>query len=128
MAANTAQRHLASRKPWKVQVSTANPNRDGSGTIETLATGTAAGTKIVLVRVVAEGATKKGVLRMFLSDGSTWDLYKEFLVPESAPTLEKPVFTVNEPMGEFVLDTGWLLGFSTQVGDVFNAFAQGGNY
>ena len=111
-----------------MEVSTADTTRDGSGTIATLVTAGNAGTLIELVRVVAQVATTKGMLRMFLSEGSNWDLYKEYPVPESAPTLDKTVTVVFDPLGIFVLPGGWIMGFSTQVGDTFNAFAHGGDY
>lgn len=128
MPANSTARYVVERKTWKVEVSTADTTRDGSGSIATLVTAGTFGTLIELVRVVSQAATTKGMLRMFLNDGSTWDLYKEYPVFESAPTLDRRVTVVTDPLGVFVLPSGWIMGFSTQVGDVFNAFAHGGDY
>lgn len=57
-------------------VSTANTGRDGSGTIATVITGVAAGTKISRVVVAATGDPADSIVTLFLHDGTTawyWD-------------------------------------------------------
>ena len=55
-----------------VQVGTANTNRDGSGTLGTLITGAAAGTRVFEIVAQAAESTTAGMVRIFLStDGGT---------------------------------------------------------
>lgn len=76
-----------------VQISTANTNRDGTGTIGTVATGpaTAAGNgvgkRINRVRIKAAGTTTAGMIRFYVSNdgGTTKRMITE--VPVSAITV-----------------------------------------
>lgn len=59
-------------------VSTANTARDGTGTIATIITGVAAGTRIERVVLKATGDPADSVVTMFLHDGTTAHLFDEF--------------------------------------------------
>lgn len=61
-----------------VDVSTANTNRDGTGTIATVITGVTAGTRIERVVLKATGDPADSVVTLFLHDGTTAHLYDEF--------------------------------------------------
>lgn len=58
------------------RVTVANTGRDGSGTITTVITGVAAGTRISRVVTQAEGTTAAGMLRLWLTidNAVTWKL------------------------------------------------------
>ncbi len=58
-------------------VSTANTARDGTGTIATVITGVAAGTKISEVVLKATDNPADSVVTLFLYDGSTYTLFDE---------------------------------------------------
>jgi hypothetical protein len=58
----------------------ANTNRDGTGTIVTLLTGTAEGTVIDRVRIKSIVTTTAGMVRFYLHNGSTAELIKEVVV------------------------------------------------
>lgn len=65
-------------------ISTANTNRDGTGTIVTLLSGGATGTRIDDIRIAAIAATTAGMIRFFLSlDGGTTNRLL-FEIPVSA--------------------------------------------
>lgn len=57
--------------------STANTNRDGTGTLATVFTAGASGSRIDYVRLQARVTTAAGTVRLFLSDGTNVNLLKE---------------------------------------------------
>ena len=111
------------------QVTAANTNRDGTGTIATILTAGAEGTLIEMVRVQAVGTTTAGMIRLYIHDGSNARLWAEILV-----TAITPSGTVEAWEGEYVptkplvLPTGYSLRASTHNAETFNVFALGGNY
>lgn len=60
-----------------VNVSTANTNRDGTGTVATLITGASTGTRIAEIVCQARVTTTAGMVRIFLYDGSTYRFFDE---------------------------------------------------
>ena len=68
--------------------STANTNRDGTGTVATLAAGVAAGTRVNSVTITATATTTAGMVRIYLSTdtGTTWRLIKELPVAAVTPS------------------------------------------
>lgn len=67
-------------------LSTANTNRDGTGTIVTILSGGASGTRVDDIRISATGTTTAGMIRFFLSlDGGTTSRLL-FEVPVTAVT------------------------------------------
>ena len=69
-------------------VSTANTARDGTGTIATVITGVAAGTRIERIVAKATGDPADSVLNIFLHDGTTAWLWDEIDIgnPAAAST------------------------------------------
>jgi len=63
-----------------VNIATANANRDGTGTVATLITGAATGTRIAEIVVQARVTTTAGMVRIFLHDGSTFFFFDEVSV------------------------------------------------
>lgn len=81
--------------PDIVQLTAANANRDGSGTMVKVATGTAAGIVTEQLRVTATGATTTGMIRFFLSlNGGTSKFFlTEAQVLPMTPTGTTQAFT-----------------------------------
>lgn len=131
MSANVAPRFKDPGKTWVGQVSTANTNLDGSGTIATIVTAGSNGSLIEMVRVKAVVTTTAGMIRIFLHDGSNARLYKEISVTPATPS-----GTVQSFEAEFmpdldaplVLQSGWSLRASTNNAETFNIFVTGGDY
>jgi hypothetical protein len=75
----------------RATVATANTNRDGTGTIVSIATGSAAGLKVSSVVTQPTVTTTAGMIRLFIStdSGTTWFLYDE--IPVSAVTVSGSV-------------------------------------
>jgi uncharacterized membrane protein len=68
------------------QLSVANTNRDGTGTLVDILTAAAAGTRVDALEIVAAGTTTAGVVRLFLYDGTNNRLFKEILVDAVTPS------------------------------------------
>lgn len=79
MAANTVQ-FTATPRMVVAQVSAANTNRDGTGTIVDLITGVAAGTRINKITIKAIVTTTAGMVRIYFFDGTNTRLYREVAV------------------------------------------------
>jgi hypothetical protein len=119
----------ATPKAALAQVSAANTNRDGTGTIVTVLTAGANGTRIERVKVKAVGATTAGMIRLYLNDGTNTRLLEEALVAAVTPsgiveTFEAE-FDFSRPDQMLVLPNGWTLRASTHVAETFNVIAIG---
>jgi hypothetical protein len=114
--------------PDLIQISTANTNRDGTGTAGTLTTGTTSGVVLENVVVTATGTTTAGMIRFFLSiDGGT----NKRLICERVVTAKTPSGTVNafsttvpELVGLVLLTTNTVLYASTNNAETFNILTQ----
>jgi hypothetical protein len=119
------------------QISTANANRDGTGTIATIATGPATaaaagvGERINRVTVQATGTTTAGVIRFYISidSGTTNRLICEKLVPAVTPSTSIPAFRmeVGELTGIILPGGGAaVLRASTNNAEAFNILVESG--
>lgn len=63
-----------------VNVATANTNRDGTGTIATLITGAATGTRVAEIVCKARVTTTAGQVRAWLFDGTTYRFLDEYSI------------------------------------------------
>lgn len=112
-------------------ISTANTNRDGTGTIGTVLTAGSNGTRLRGVAVKATVTTTAGMVRLYLHDGATSQLWKE--VPVTAltpsPTVEAFAAYLNEysnpELFPLVLPNGWSLRASTHNAEAFKVIAEG---
>ena len=115
-----------------VTISTANTNRDGTGTVATLITGVAAGTRIEAVRIAATGTTTAGVVRIFLHDGTTFFLIREELVPATTPSTTVAVFMREVVFGDqrplTLPSASWSLRVSTHNAEAFTVHAVGADH
>jgi hypothetical protein len=109
-----------------VNVSTANSNLDGTGTLATLITGTNNGTLIKSITVKAIGSSTIGMVRLFISTGGgTPTLFMEIPIPTSAQYNTVPAFTkkINFRGLGFLLGNGYIIKATTQVAQTFNLSA-----
>ncbi len=113
-------------------VSAANTNRDGSGTVVDLWTAGASGSRIENVAIRARGTTTAGVIRLYIYDGSTYFLIREYLVTAITPSTTVKVFEASENFSLLsnclVLQTGYKLAASTHNAENFNLIVMGGDY
>jgi hypothetical protein len=112
-------------------LSVANANRDGTtGTYVLITTGIKGGRRVNGVRITPLGNTAAGMIRFFLKPpGGSLEFYHEVEVLANVPTATAPVqpIDVDFPRG-LNLPLNWELHASTQNGETFNVFADGGDY
>jgi hypothetical protein len=116
------------------QISVANTALDGTGTLATVITGAADGTRISRITIKATGNTTAGIVRLFIADNATpanIRLWREVSV--TAITVSGTVTgfraEINLPAeSALVLPSGWSLRAGTHNAETFNVFAEGGNY
>jgi len=136
MAANP--QFLTTPKPGQALISTANANRDGTGTIGTVVTAGASGMELWWVKVKARGTTTAGMIRLFLHDGSGYrGLLAEIAVTAVTPSATIPTFESTLPLtvpvsGDSVmpltLPSGWSLRAATEKAESFDVIAAGGDF
>jgi hypothetical protein len=103
------------------QISTANTNRDGSGTIGTVISGASSGTRVDDLEIVATGANLAGVVRLYIHDGTNARLWREIIVPATTPSVTVPVFSVRlTDMAVILQNASWSIRASTNNAEAFN--------
>lgn len=110
-----------------VNIATANTNRDGTGTIGTLITGVAAGTRIAEIVVKAVGVTTAGMVRVYLHDGTTAFLFDEITVAAVAsPGAATQTTRVSVAYVNLILpNASWSVRVSTHNAESMNVTALG---
>lgn len=107
------------------QISTANSNLDGTGTIATVLTANSNGTLIKSVLIKATGDTSKGMIRFFIYDGTNTRLFFEVEVPEINQDSADTKSFETQVILDFKLEVEYQLRVSTENADTFNVFAEG---
>ena len=111
-------------------VSAANTNRDGTGTITALITGAAAGTKITSISAQAAVTTTAGMVRIFLSTdaGSTWKLFDELAIAAATVSASVKGTRITSTYTDLVLpDVNHKLGCTTHNAESIVVVALGGD-
>ena len=119
-------------------ISTANTNRDGTGTLGTVFTADTSGSRIDGIEIQATGTTTAGMVRLFVSDGTNHRLFAEVPVVATTPSATVPAFSafiqgnatglVNITPLPISIPTGWSLRASTHNAESFNVIAFGGDF
>lgn len=117
--ATTAQ-YAATVRTAQGQVSTANTNRDGTGTIATIFTAGSSGSRIDDIYIVATGTTTANVVRLFVHDGTNARLWREILVPAITPSVTVSVFNAALLSQGLILASSWSLRASTNNAETYN--------
>lgn len=129
---NRAPIYPASLRHGIAVISTANTNRDGSGTMGTVLTADATvGSRVVLVRVKATAATTAGMVRLYVHDGSNARLVHEIAVSAITPSGTVASFAAEwVPTGAdgLLLPAGYSLRASTHNAEEFVISAEGGDF
>lgn len=113
-------------------VSTANTNRDGTGTIATIFTAGSSGSKVNEIVLAATGDPADSVVVLYLHDGSTaWDFDEVDLGNPAAGSTTVSPYRVRRFYDNLNLPNGWSIRGSITVAltaGVVNIFAHGGDY
>lgn len=102
------------------QVTTANTNRDGTGTIATIFTAGSSGSRIDDIVIQATGTTTAGMVRLFLHDGTNARLWAEVPVSAVTPSGTVQAWTSQLLNLSLILANGWSLRASTNNAETFN--------
>ena len=125
----TAAQFTATPKVGVVVISTANTNRDGNGTLGTVFTAGASGSRIERVQIKAQATTTSGMVRLFVHNGTTAYLLTEIQVvpvtPSGTVSAYEATFVFD---GGLVIPTGYSLRASTNNAESFNVIALGGDF
>lgn len=116
----TSAQYASTVRAAVAQVTTANTNRNGTGTIVTVFTAGANGSRIDDISIDATGTTTAGVVRLFLNDGSTSYLWQEILVTAVTPSTTQAVWSYTLLNLALVIPSGWSLRASTNNSETFN--------
>lgn len=114
------------------QVTAANTGRDGTGTIVSVITGGASGTRIDSVQIVAAGTTTAGMVRLYLHDGTNTRVIDEIPVAAITPSATVQTFmatrqySLTQPV--ILPSSSWSLRASTHNAETFNVIAIGGDF
>lgn len=117
---STSAQYAATPRTAVAQVSTANTARDGTGTLATVFTAGASGSRIDDLTIAAVATTTAGMVRLFLHDGTNARLWKEIAVSAITPSATVPVFSSSLSNQALILQSGWSLRASTHNAETFN--------
>lgn len=105
-------------------VSTANSNLDGTGSLTSVLVGASNGTLIKSINIKAIGDTTDGMIRFFIQDAASANLFLEVPVKASRYSGISPAFEENIILN-MTLKAGYILKVSTQVAETFSIIAEG---
>lgn len=117
---STSAQYAATPRAALGQVSTANTNRDGTGTIATIFTAGASGSRIDDIYIAATGTVTAGVVRLFINDGTNTRLWQEILVTATTPSTTVQVWSATLLNQALILPNGFSLRASTNNAETFN--------
>lgn len=126
MAASPA--YTATPRTERAALSTANTNRDGTGTIVNLFTAGANGSRVERITVCATGTTTAGMIRFYLFDGTNTDLWLEVSVNAITPSGTTKSFYIQLGSLSFILSNGKSIRASTNNAESFRIIAEGGDF
>ena len=131
MTANTNPIFTLTPNALPITISTANTGRDGTGTLGTVVTAQANGTRVEAIKITAQGTTTAGVVRFFITDaaGANPKLWEERLVTAITPSTTVKVFedfwVLDLPI---VLASGQLIKAGTHNAESFTIHAVAGDF
>lgn len=117
---STSAQYAATPRAALGQVTVANTNRDGTGTLATVFTAGASGSRIDDIYIAATGTTTAGVVRLFLFDGTSNRLWQEILVTAVTPSTTQQVWNYALLNQALILPNGYILKGSTNNAETFN--------
>lgn len=103
-----------------VNIATANPNRDGTGTIGTVYTATTGGARIDDLYIKARVTTTAGMIRLWIHDGTTYRFWREIPVYAVTPSATAMSFETQLVGLGLILQSGWSLRASTEKAESFD--------
>ena len=130
----TQAQYAATPKCGVGQVSVANTNRDGTGTIATIFSAGANGSRVDAIDLKSVGTTTAGMIRLFVHDGANARLLTEVPVTAITPSGTLPSWEVQlntntmTQVLPLLLPAGYSLRAATNNAETFNVIALGGDF
>lgn len=118
----TSAQYAATVRGASAALSVANTNRNGTGTIVSVFTAGASGSRIDDIYIVANATTTAGVIRLFISDGTNIRLWQEILVSAVTPSTTQAVWSASLLNQALVIPSGYSLQASTNNAETFSVF------
>lgn len=114
------------------RISTANTNRDGTGTLGDVLTGATNGSRVDRIVITANVTTTAGMIRLFIWDGTNTRLWKEVPVTAVTASGTAAAFSavVSSPDSNplLVLPATWKLKAGTNNAESFDVIPHGGDF
>lgn len=105
-------------------VATANTNRDGSGTVATLITGAATGTRVAEIVVKARVTTTAGQVRAWLYDGTNYRFLDEYAIAAATVSATVQGVRVSATYSNLILPSAsWSIVVATHNGESIDVIA-----
>jgi hypothetical protein len=118
---STAAQYASTVRAAVAQVTTANPNRDGTtGTYVTVFTAGASGSRIDDIYMTATVTTAAGMIRLFISNGTNIRMLSETPVTAITVAATTAAWTAVFLNQGLILPSGYLLIASTEVSNAIN--------
>lgn len=118
----TSAQYAATARTASAALSVANTARNGTGTIVSVFSAGASGSRIDDIYIVANATTTAGVIRLFISDGTNIRLWQEILVTATTPSTTVQVWSYSLLNQALILANGWSLQASTNNAETFSVF------
>jgi hypothetical protein len=109
-------------------VSAANTNRDGTGTLATILTAGASGTRVFRIHIKAIATSTAGMVRLYIYDGTNTRLFREYVVTAITVGAAVKSWEAEEAFYDLVLPVNFVIKASTHNSETFNVIAFGGNF
>lgn len=128
---STSPEFASTPKLSSARISTANTNRDGTGTLGTVLQAGTKGSRLRGVAIMALGTTTAGMVRLFLHDGTNVRFWKEVAVTAITPSGTVKAFSAylneytNPELFPIVLPNGHSLRAATHNAEQFDVIGEG---
>lgn len=114
-------------------ISTANTNRDGTGTLGTVLTAGTNGSRVDSITITATGTTTAGLIRLYVHDGTNARLLMEVPVRAVTPSGTAAAFSQTLDLSRYpfvplILPSGHSLRAAPHNAETFNVLAMGGDF
>lgn len=131
---STTAQYASTPRQAIAAIATANTAKDGTGTLGTVFTAGASGSRIDAINIKATVTTTAGAVRLFVHNGTSAFLLTEVPVIAVTSSATAPSFEVQlntntmTQILPLILPTGYSLRASTNNAENFNVLAQGGDF
>lgn len=110
-------------------ISTANTNRDGTGTITSVFTAGGSGSRVERIEIKANVTTTAGMVRLFRKKAAgAWKLWREYQVIAITASASVATFSVLDDAVAEILSSDIQIGASTHNAEGFEVHISGGDF